>query len=176
VHILIASDHAGFDLKTLLVGHARDGGHEVLDLGTATLASVDYPDFAHDLARRLLAGEGERGVLICGTGIGMSITANRHRGVRAALCHDAFTAELARRHNDANVLCMGGRTTGPGVAVQMLDIFLATPFEGGRHRRRVDKVEEPGTAKTGLGVRGSGSGNDTTRSAAPSQEDEERES
>ncbi|HQT93044.1 MAG: ribose 5-phosphate isomerase B [Acidobacteria bacterium 21-70-11] len=177
MHILIASDHAGFDLKTLLVGHARDGGHEVLDLGTATPASVDYPDFAHDLAHRLLAGEGERGVLICGTGIGMSITANRHRGVRAALCHDAFTAELARRHNDANVLCMGGRTTGPGVAVQMLDIFLATPFEGGRHRRRVDKVEEPGTAKTGLGVRGSGPGNDTTRSAAPSQEDKkERES
>ncbi len=177
MRILIASDHAGFDLKTLLVGHARDGGHEVLDLGTATPASVDYPDFAHDLAHRLLAGEGERGVLICGTGIGMSITANRHRGVRAALCHDAFTAELARRHNDANVLCMGGRTTGPGVAVQMLDIFLATPFEGGRHQRRVDKVEEPGTAKTGLGVRGSGPGNDTTRSAAPSQEDKkERES
>lgn len=174
MHILIASDHAGFDLKTLLVGHARDGGHEVLDLGTATPASVDYPDFAHDLAHRLLAGEGERGVLICGTGIGMSITANRHRGVRAALCHDAFTAELARRHNDANVLCMGGRTTGPGVAVQMLDIFLATPFEGGRHRRRVDKVEEPGTAKTGLGVRGSGLEKDSA-GVGPSR-DEERES
>lgn len=175
MRILIASDHAGFDLKALLVGHARDEGHDVLDLGTATPASVDYPDFAHDLAHRLLAGEGERGVLICGTGIGMSITANRHRGVRAALCHDAFTAELARRHNDANVLCMGGRTTGPGVAVQMLDIFLATPFEGGRHQRRVDKVEEQGTAKTGFGARGSGSGNDKTESAAPSQEDKERE-
>jgi ribose 5-phosphate isomerase B len=176
VRILIASDHAGFDLKALLVGYARDEGHDVLDLGTATPASVDYPDFAHDLAHRVLAGEGERGVLICGTGIGMSITANRHRGIRAALCHDAFTAELARRHNDANVLCMGGRTTGPGVAVQMLDIFLATPFEGGRHQRRVDKVEEQGAAKTGSGVRGPGSGNDSALGAAPSKEDKERKS
>ena len=176
MRILIASDHAGFELKALLVGHAREAGHEVLDLGTATPESVDYPDFAHELARRLAAGDGERGVLVCGTGIGMSITANRHRAVRAALCHDAFTAELARRHNDANVLCMGGRTTGPGVAVQMLDIFLAMPFEGGRHQRRVDKVEEQGAAKTGLGARGSGSGNDTARSAAPSHADKERES
>jgi ribose 5-phosphate isomerase B len=174
VRILIASDHAGFELKALLVGHARDKGHEVLDLGTTSPASVDYPDFAHLLAHRLLAGEGILGVLICGTGIGMAIAANRHRGVRAALCHDAFTAELARRHNDANVLCMGGRTTGPGVAVQILDIFLATPFEGGRHRRRVDKIEEPVTAKTGLGVRGSGLEKDSA-GVGPSK-DKERES
>jgi ribose 5-phosphate isomerase B len=174
VRILIASDHAGLNLKTLLVGHARHESYDVLDLGTATPESVDYPDFAHDLARRLLAGEGERGVLICGTGIGMSITANRHGGVRAALCHDAFTAEMARRHNDANVLCMGGRTTGPGVAIQMLDIFLATPFEGGRHQRRVDKVEEPVTTKTGLGVRGSGLEKDSA-GVGPSK-DKERDS
>ncbi len=115
-------------------------------------------------------------MLVCGTGIGMSITANRHPGVRAALCHDAFTAEFARRHNDANVLCMGGRTTGPGVALQMLDIFLATPFEEGRHGRRVDKIEEQGAAKTGFGVRGSGPGNDETRGATPWQKDKERES
>jgi RpiB/LacA/LacB family sugar-phosphate isomerase len=141
VIILIASDHAGFELKELLAERARESGHEVVDLGPATEDPVDYPDFAHDLATRIAAGEAERGVLICGTGIGMSIVANRHRGVRAALCHDAFTAELARRHNNANVLCMGGRTTGPGVAIQMLDIFLATPFDGGRHGRRVEKVE-----------------------------------
>ncbi len=170
MRILIASDHAGFDLKQLLTAHARAGGHEVADLGPAGTDSVDYPDYAHRLAGRLLAGEGELGVLVCGTGIGMSITANRHRGVRAALCHDAFTAELARRHNDANVLCMGGRTTGPGVAVQMLDIFLATPFEGGRHRRRVEKIE----AETGLGARGSGLETDSL-CAGPSR-DKERES
>jgi ribose 5-phosphate isomerase B len=139
--ILIASDHAGFDLKLLLAERARDIGHEVVDLGPSSRESVDYPDYAHDLARRIAAGEADFGVLICGTGIGMCMAANRHPGVRAALCHDAFTAELARRHNDANVLCMGGRTTGPGLAIQMLDIFLATPFNGGRHLRRVGKIE-----------------------------------
>jgi len=141
VKILMASDHAGFELKELLAERARESGHEVVDLGPASEDPVDYPDFAHDLARRISAGEAERGVLICGTGIGMAIVANRHPGVRAALCHDAFTAELARRHNNANVLCMGGRTTGSGVAIQMFDIFLATPFDGGRHGLRVQKVE-----------------------------------
>jgi RpiB/LacA/LacB family sugar-phosphate isomerase len=140
--LLIASDHAGFELKELLAEHARESGHEVIDLGPASEDPVDYPDFAHDLAHRISAGQAEHGVLICGTGIGMCMTANRHPGVRAALCHDAFTAELARRHNNANVLCMGGRTTGPGVAVQMLDIFLATSFDGGRHARRVNKIEQ----------------------------------
>jgi ribose 5-phosphate isomerase B len=147
MRILIGSDHAGFDLKALLSAHAREGRHEVIDVGPTTRDSVDYPDFAHELARRLLAGEGDAGVLICGTGIGMSIAANRHRGIRAALCHDAFTAELARRHNNANVLCMGGRTTGPGVAVQMLDLFLATEFEGGRHERRVGKLDDQGATQ-----------------------------
>ena len=141
MRILIASDHAGFDYKEMLGERARDTGHDVLDLGPVNRNAVDYPDFAHDLARALIAGKGDLGVLICGTGIGMSMAANRHRGVRAALCHDAFTAEYARRHNNANVLCFGGRTTGPGVAVQILDIFLATPFEGGRHERRVEKIE-----------------------------------
>jgi ribose 5-phosphate isomerase B len=141
VKILMASDHAGFELKELLAERAKESGHEVVDLGPATEDPVDYPDFAHNLAQRISAGEAERGLLICGTGIGMAIAANRHPGVRAALCHDAFTAELARRHNNANVLCMGGRTTGSGVAIQMLDIFLATPFDGGRHALRVQKVE-----------------------------------
>ena len=144
MRILIGSDHAGFDLKALLSAHAREERHAVIDVGPTTHDSVDYPDFAHELARRLLAGEGDAGVLICGTGIGMSIAANRHRGIRAALCHDAFTAEFARRHNNANVLCMGGRTTGPGVALQMFDLFLATEFEGGRHERRVGKLDDQG--------------------------------
>ena len=139
--IAFASDHAGFELKELLAQRAREGGHEVVDLGPASEDPVDYPDFAHNLARRIEEGQAEFGVLICGTGIGMAMAANRHPGVRAAVCHDAFTAELARRHNNANVLCLGGRTTGPGVAVQMLDIFLATPFDGGRHGRRVGKIE-----------------------------------
>ena len=141
MRVLFACDHAGFDLKRLLAAHARSLGHEVIDLGPHSAEAVDYPDFAHDLARRLLAGDGECGVLLCGTGIGMAMAANRHAGVRAALCHDAFTAEAARRHNNANVLCLGGRTTGPGVALQLLEIFLTTAFEGGRHERRVAKVE-----------------------------------
>ena len=141
MRILFASDHAGFDLKEQLLERARETGHDAIDLGPADKDSVDYPDFGHALALSLVAGDGERGVLICGTGIGMTMVANRHRGVRAALCHDAFTAEFGRRHNNANVLCMGGRTTGPGVAVQMLDIFLATPFDGDRHVRRVENIE-----------------------------------
>ncbi len=141
MRLLFASDHAGYDLKELLAAHARERGHEVLDLGPAGRDSVDYPDFAHALAERLLAGGGTLGVLVCGTGIGMAMVANRHRGVRAALCHDAYTAEMARRHNHANVLCMGGRTTGPGVAIQMLDVFLTTQPEPGRHTRRVEKIE-----------------------------------
>ncbi len=150
MRVLLASDHAGVELKRLLAEHARGRGWEVEDLGPAVANPVDYPDFAHELARRVSRGEAERGVLVCGTGIGMAMTANRHRGVRAALCHDAFTAEAARRHNDANVLCLGGRTTGPGVAIQMLDIFLTAPFEGGRHERRVMKIE------TETGNRGQG--------------------
>jgi ribose 5-phosphate isomerase B len=139
--IVIASDHAGVELKARLVAAARAAGHEITDLGPADTGSVDYPDFAHRVAAAVAAGEAERGVLICGTGIGMSMTANRHPGVRAALCHDAFTAEMARRHNDANVLCLGARVTGTGVAEQVLTVFLATGFEGGRHQRRVARID-----------------------------------
>jgi ribose 5-phosphate isomerase B len=116
-------------------------GQRVKDLGSHGDESVDYADFAHRLARAMATGEADFGVLICGTGIGMSMAANRHPHVRAALCHDAFTAEMARRHNNANVLCLGARVTGTAVAEQIVEIFLATPFEGGRHTRRVEKIE-----------------------------------
>jgi ribose 5-phosphate isomerase B len=139
--IVVASDHAGVVLKAEIIEIIGGVGLEVRDLGPADESSVDYPDFAHAVAESVGSGEADRGVLICGTGIGMSLAANRHRGVRAALCHDAFTAEMARRHNDANVLCIGARSTGPGVAEQMVRIFLQTTFEGGRHLRRVEKIE-----------------------------------
>lgn len=139
--IAIGSDHAGFQLKSLVADILRAAGIAVEDLGTDDASSVDYPDFAHRVAAAVAGGTAERGVLICGTGIGMSMAANRHPGVRAALCHDAYTAEMARRHNDANVLCLGARVVGEGVAEQVLRIFLETPFEGGRHQRRVDSIE-----------------------------------
>ena len=139
--IVIASDHAGIDLNARILEVVRGEGHEAHDLGPTDSNSVDYPDFGHKVATAVIAGEAQTGILICGTGIGMSMTANRHPGVRAALCQDAFTAEMARRHNDANVLCIGARSTGPGVAEQMVRIFLETPFEGGRHQRRVDLIE-----------------------------------
>ena len=139
--IVIASDHAGVDLKVRLIELIGECGHEIRDLGPADAGSVDYSDFAHAVAVAVAAGDADRGILICGTGIGMSLAANRHPRIRAALCHDAFTAEMARRHNDANVLCIGARSTGAGVAEQMVRIFLDTPFEGGRHQRRVEKIE-----------------------------------
>jgi len=144
VKVLIAGDHAGWDLKSLVAERARHMGHQVEDLGVSTPDAADYPPLAHRLCFRLGAGEADFGILVCGTGIGMAITANRHPGIRAALCHDAFTAEGARRHNDANVLCLGGRTTGPGVALQILEIFFSTPFDGGRHARRVQLIEDEG--------------------------------
>jgi ribose 5-phosphate isomerase B len=138
---LIANDHAGLPLRQPVLDTLRALGHAVIDLGTATVDSVDYPDFAHALARRLAAGEAERGVLICGSGVGVSIAANRHRGVRAALCSEPLTATLARAHNDANVLCLGARLTGPGMAEAIVRAFEAGPYEGGRHQRRVEKIE-----------------------------------
>ncbi len=139
--IAIASDHAGVELKRALCEVILASGREVRDLGPKDTTSVDYPDFAHRVADAVLSGEAAMGVLICGTGIGMSLSANRHPGVRAALCHDAFTAEMARRHNNANVLCVGARVTGLGVAEQIVRIFLDTPFAGGRHQRRVERIE-----------------------------------
>lgn len=138
--IAIASDHAGFELKTQLKQELERLGFEPLDLGTDGPASVDYPDFAVKMAQTLKAGDATRGVLVCGSGIGISIAANRHPHVRAALCHDHLTARLARLHNNANVLCLGGRTTGPDVARDCLQVFLGTEFEGGRHQNRVAKL------------------------------------
>ncbi len=137
----IATDHAGFAIKENVKQMLHDLGHEVEDLGTDSAERVDYPDFAHKLARAVLANEGSFGVLICGTGIGMSLAANKHRGIRAALCHDAYTAQMARAHNDANVLCFGERVVGLGVVESILKAWNATPFEGGRHAGRVAKLE-----------------------------------
>lgn len=139
--IAIASDHAGFALKEVLLRELAALGFEVDDLGPGSAApSVDYPDFAERVARALESGAADRGVLVCGTGIGMGIAANRHRGVRAAVCHDAVSARLARAHNDANVLALGARLIGEEVAKDCLRVFLATPYDGGRHAARVAKL------------------------------------
>jgi ribose 5-phosphate isomerase B len=141
--IAIACDHAGLALKADLADALREAGHAVLDLGTDGPASVDYPDFAHAMAAALADGRAARGILICGTGIGISIAANRHAHVRAALCHDVTTARLCREHNDANVLVLGARTTGIETARDCLRAFLGTGFAGGRHQRRIDKMTPP---------------------------------
>lgn len=138
--IAIASDHAGFELKEALKTALSELDFTPLDLGTDGPASVDYPDFADRLAGALAEGKVKRGVLICGTGIGISIAANRHRHVRASLIHDVTGARLTRQHNDANVICLGARTTGVDVAKDCLLVFLGTDFEGGRHQSRVAKL------------------------------------
>jgi ribose 5-phosphate isomerase B len=138
--VAIASDHAGYELKNALKAVIEAHGLKVLDLGPHNSDSVDYPDMAATLAEALADGRAWRGVLVCGTGIGISIAANRHRHLRAALCHDVTTARLARQHNDANVLAMGSRVVGPNVARDCLEAFLDTPFEGGRHQQRVNKL------------------------------------
>jgi ribose 5-phosphate isomerase B len=143
--VLLAADHAGYDLKQDLASHLTDLGWEPADLGTDSADSVDYPDFAHRLAEAIESGRAERGILVCGAGIGMSIAANRHPGVRAANCLDERMAALAREHNDANVLCLGSRLLDPDQAKKILWTFLETPFGGGRHGRRVEKIE-PGRA------------------------------
>ena len=142
MRLIIAGDHAGLELKTELLAHLKAAGHDVQDLGVATNDSVDYPDYARKVAEALSGSSGLLGVLVCGTGIGMSIMANKFHGVRAALCTTEFEAKMARAHSDANVLCLGQRVVGSGVARAIADAFLATPFEGGRHQGRVDKINE----------------------------------
>ena len=137
--VFLASDHAGFELKNELKAAIKGLGYEVVDLGTNDKNSVDYPDYAHLLASKLEPNC--YGVLVCGTGIGISIAANRHENVRCALCHDEFTARLAREHNDANVIAFGARVIGAGVAISAAEAFLKTEFAGGRHERRVKKIE-----------------------------------
>jgi ribose 5-phosphate isomerase B len=143
--IAIACDHGGVELKQALVKWLSDKGIEYENLGVDAGDSVDYPEFAHTLAAGVAAGKWEKGVLVCGTGLGMSMAANRHAGVRAALCSESFSAEMARRHNDANVLCLGGRVIGQELAFDILRTFLGTEFDGGRHSRRIAKIE-PGSA------------------------------
>ncbi|MDB4932544.1 MAG: rpiB [Myxococcaceae bacterium] len=138
---VLASDHAGYELKEHLEAWLVARGEAVRDLGTHDTASTDYPQWGHLLAAAIVAGEADRGVLVCGSGIGISIAANRHAGVRAALCHDEFTARAAREHNDANVIALGARVVGRGVAEGALLAFAETAFEGGRHAARVAKIE-----------------------------------
>jgi ribose 5-phosphate isomerase B len=141
--ILIGSDHAGFSLKTFLKEVMEQDGLQVVDVGCAADISCDYPDYARLLCERIQSGEADRGVLICGTGLGMSMAANRFRGIRAALCTSEYQARMSRAHNDANVLIIGGRVTGVEVALSILRSWLETSFEGGRHQRRIDRIESP---------------------------------
>ena len=140
--LAIGSDHGGFALKQAVMAHLREKGIEYRDYGTYTEDSCDYPEFGEAVARAVASGEADRGIAICGTGIGISIAANKVRGIRAAVCGDCYSAEMTRRHNDANVLCMGARVVGEGLAMKIVDVFLETPFEGGRHARRVAKIHE----------------------------------
>jgi ribose 5-phosphate isomerase B len=140
MRIVAGSDHAGLTLKDHLVARLRTQGYEVSDVGTVTAASVDYPDFAIAVAREVAEGRAELGLLVCGSGQGMAMTANRVPGVRAAVVGDTFSAKATRLHNDANVLCLGQRVVGPGLAEEILDVFVETPFEGGRHSGRLLKV------------------------------------
>ena len=139
--IAIGCDHAGVKFKAELIDFLKERGHEVLDCGCYTEESVDYPDIAEATCAKVLSGEAERAVLICGTGVGISMAANKIHGIRAALCGDCFSAKYTRLHNDANAICFGARVMGTGLAKELLEIFLSTPFEGGRHQRRIDKID-----------------------------------
>ncbi len=139
--IFIGTDHAGFSIKQEVINILKNLNCETIDIGCFDDSSVDYPDFAHEVAKQVLANKDSFGVLICGTGIGISIAANKHKGIRAALCHDSFTASMARAHNNANILAFGQRVVGLGVIEDMLNAFLNTPYEGGRHEHRISKIE-----------------------------------
>lgn len=145
--IAIVSDHAAFEMKAMLAEHLRSGGYEVLDLGTTSTDSVDYPDYGYRMAAAIEAGEAQRGIALCGSGIGISIAVNRNPACRCALVSDGLSARLAREHNDANVLAMGARIIGIETARDCVEQFLSTPFGGGRHQRRVDKLSNPHLAK-----------------------------
>ena len=138
--ITVGCDHAAFELKKKVIEHLNARGIEVIDVGTHSAESCDYPDFAHAVCKNVQDGVTELGILICGTGIGMSMAANKHRGIRAAACSDTFSARLTRMHNDANVLCFGERVVGMGLACDLVDNFIDADFEGGKHQRRVDMI------------------------------------
>ena len=139
--VIIGSDHGGFNLKSAIVQHLEDKGIDVKDVGPFDTDSVDYPDYAKPVAEAVQDSEYDRGILVCGTGIGMNIAANKHKGIRAALVHDTFSAHATREHNNSNILCMGERVIGTGLALDIVDIWLETEFEGGRHERRIEKIE-----------------------------------
>ena len=138
--IVMGSDHAGYNLKLKVKAHLEARGFEVTDVGTHAPESCNYTVYADALCKTLTAGEADLGILVCGTGIGMSIAANKHKGIRAACCENTFSARMTRMHNDANVLCFGERVIGYGLACDMVDLFVDTPFEGGRHQARVDDL------------------------------------
>ena len=140
--IILGSDHAGFGLKEECRIYLESNPvHKIIDAGVFNTVSSDYPEIAHRVSLSVVDGECQRGILICGSGIGMSIAANRHKGVRAALCHNIYLARMSRQHNDANILVMGGRVIGVGLALEMVEVFLRTEFEGGRHSRRLDLID-----------------------------------
>lgn len=136
--VAIGCDHGGIDLKIAVVELLQSMDHEVVDKGCHGHDSVDYPDFAHAVCQEIVTNQSEAGILICGTGIGMSMVANRHKEIRAALCHELFTAQMSREHNNANVLCLGARVVGPGLALEIVKTWLNTQFSGGRHLRRIE--------------------------------------
>lgn len=150
MRIAVGSDHAGFALKETLAAHLREAGNDVIDVGTHSTESVDYPDYGAAVGRAVVSGVADRGVAVCGSGIGICIAANKVPGVRAATVHDVTSATFTRLHNDANVMCVGERFIGPQVALDALDAFLSTEFEGGRHARRVAAIDDllpPGDAR-----------------------------
>lgn len=140
MNIVLGCDHGGIELKNALLPVLIEAGHTAHDVGCYSEESVDYPEFADKLCKEIEEGRAERGILICGTGIGMSIAANRHRHIRAALCHEAFTARMSREHNDANVLCLGARVLGVAIALDLVRVWLTTDFAGGRHLRRISMM------------------------------------
>ena len=142
MNIIIGSDHAGFDLKEEIKRFLSERGDYIIkDIGAFSHEPVDYPIIAHKVAKNIAERKFNRGILLCGSGIGMSMVANRYRNVRAALCHNLYTVRLSRRHNDANILVLGGRVLGIGLALDMVDLFLSTDFEGGRHQRRLEEID-----------------------------------
>lgn len=142
IKIALGADHGGFNLKQTLLAKLIDMGHEVIDMGTDSADSVDYPDFADQVCAQVLDGNAQFGILVCGTGIGMSMAANKYRGIRAALCDNEFSARMSREHNNANVLCLGDRVVGKGLAESIVAVWLSTSFEGERHKRRIDKFSD----------------------------------
>jgi len=142
LRIALGADHGGWELKEVIKPFLRGLGHEVQDFGTHDETSVDYPEFGEAVASAVAEGGADRGILVCGTGIGMCMVANKHPGIRAALCHDLYTARLSREHNDANILVLGGRVVGKGLALEMVRVWLETEFLGGRHSRRLQKMRE----------------------------------